>query len=67
MKQEKRLFDEWMKEVNCHISAKLGIDAGDLPDLCFMDFFEDEMTPKEGAEYSLETWAEQGDIPWELI
>ena len=60
-------FKEWMRALNRHVSAKLGIDAGDLPDLCFRDFFEDEMTPKEGAEHALETWAEQGDIPWELI
>jgi len=60
-------FKEWMKAMNRHISAKICLDAGDMPDLCFRDMFEDEMTPKEAAEHSLETWAEQGDVPYDLI
>lgn len=60
-------FDTWMDALNRHVSARLGLDAGDLPDLCFRDFYEDDMTPREGAEHALETWAEQGDIPHDLV
>lgn len=64
-----KTFENWMKVVDSLISAKLGgMDSGDLPDIMFVrDFYDDGMTPTEAAETMLETWAEEGDIPFELI
>jgi len=60
-------FTEWKKAVDSIISAKIIFSSEDMPDLCFADMFEDEMTPEEAASYSFELWAEDGDMPLELI
>jgi hypothetical protein len=40
----KRTFAEWMKFVNLTIEARCGLSADDLPDCCYMDWYEDGCT-----------------------
>lgn len=61
-------FQQWMKRVDQHVAAKIGLTTGDMPDLCFVhDWFDDGMSPQEAARELLETWAEEGDLPAEFL
>ena len=40
-------FDEWMKEVDEALEAEFGFPSEDLPDLCYMDYYDDELPPSE--------------------
>jgi hypothetical protein len=43
-------FEKWFAEVDSIVSSKCGIGVDDLPDMCYMDSFEDGVTPSEMAE-----------------
>jgi hypothetical protein len=61
-------YAQWWKQVNAHVSAKIGVGADDMPDLCMVrDWYDDEMPADEAAGMLLETWAAEGDIPYDLI
>ena len=46
-------FENWMKKVNVCISNICGLTANDLPDVCYRDFYDDELTPHEAAQEAL--------------
>jgi hypothetical protein len=46
-------FEQWMREVDRLISAKLGISSGDMRDRLWRDAYEDDLTPKEAVEQEL--------------
>jgi len=61
-------YQKWWKEVNRHVAAKIELTADDMPDLVMVrDLYDDDFTPEECAEVLLETWAAEGDLPYELI
>jgi hypothetical protein len=43
-------FDVWMKKVDAALELVFGFSSEDLPDLCYMDYFDDEMEPNEVVE-----------------
>ena len=42
-------FAAWMRKVDACISAKIGMESGDLSDFMSYDCWDSEMTPAEGA------------------
>jgi len=49
-------FENWMKQVDNTISATLfGMTSGDLPDVCYMDWFEEGCTPKMAARRAMKS------------
>ena len=48
-----KTFDTWMARVNAIIEAKYGLSSDDLPDVCYSDWFEDEVTPAQAARRAL--------------
>lgn len=53
-------FDEWMKEVNKLLVEKIGFEAEDMPDHCWMELFEDGYSPEEAAD----DYAEEHGWDW---
>lgn len=51
----KKTFDEWMEEVNEEVSKALGLglDAYDLTDQPYYDWWEDGVRPKTAAKRAL--------------
>lgn len=45
----KMSFQQWMNKVNQIINAKIGLDSGDLPDCCYLDWYNDGMTAASAA------------------
>ncbi len=61
-------FQSWYKEVDSIIAARIGLGIEDMPDLVFLhDLMGDCPDPEDAAQALLETWAEEGELPWELI
>ena len=48
-----RTFYTWKAKVNAIIEAKYGLSSDDLPDVCYSDWFEDEVTPAQAARRAL--------------
>lgn len=46
-------FDEWMQEVDEHITAICGLTSGDLADQCYWDAWNDGVKPSEQAMSTL--------------
>ena len=46
-------FDIWMAKVNAIISAKYGLSSDDLPDVCYADWYEDEVSPTSAARRAI--------------
>ena len=40
-------FKEFMKMVDKTFEAEFGLGSDDLPDLCYYDFYEDELSPQD--------------------
>lgn len=51
-------FDQWMAKVNAELNRRCGFSAEDLPDFCYMDYYnageEHTFTAKEAIEYARE-------------
>jgi len=43
-------FNQWMEMVNKELEAEFGFDSEHLPDLCYFDYFEDELSPQDVIE-----------------
>lgn len=48
-----KTFEEWMKAVDAHCVAQLGLSVHDLPDCCFADWYEDGIGPKSAARKAI--------------
>lgn len=46
-------FDEWMNQVNIEVSNQVGLDADDLADQPYYDWWEDGVRPKTAAKRAL--------------
>lgn len=46
----KKTFEEWMRLVNDAAVKTYGIDIGDLPDINFLDLYNDGYSPKQAAK-----------------
>ena len=47
-------YEEWYDKVCDECSKQTGFDPDDLPDYCYMDAFEDGLTPSEVLEDMLD-------------
>lgn len=48
-----KTFEQWKKEVDAHIIAKCGLSSDDLPDCCYMQWYEDHVSPKVAASRAI--------------
>jgi hypothetical protein len=46
-------FKAWMKQVDDAVQGTVGLSVHDLPDQPFMDWYQDEVPPKEAAADAL--------------
>lgn len=51
---KKLTFEEWMKAVDIIVMSISGVGVYDLPDCTYRDWYDDECTPREAAEWALE-------------
>jgi len=49
-------FGEWMGKVDAVLLNTVGVGASDLADAPYRDYYDDEMSPREAAQYVLEEW-----------
>jgi len=47
-------FEHWMQRVDNILLRTVGVPAGDLPDACLHDWYDDEITPKQAAQLLIE-------------
>lgn len=47
-------FAKWRNEVDVELVAICGMVGDDLPDWCYADAFEDDMSPKQAAREVLQ-------------
>ena len=47
-------FDLWMQRVDAAVQRQVGVSVYDLPDCCFRDWYDDDLTPNEAAEVAIE-------------
>ena len=49
-----KTFEEWMQSVDNVISDRLmGMTSADLPDICYRDYYDDGMTPRQVAALAI--------------
>ena len=44
-----KTFESWMKSVDQWVERIAGCSCDDLPDVCYLDLFEDGVCPKNAA------------------
>lgn len=49
----KKTFEVWFAEVNKKLRAATGLDARDLPDCPYYDWYDDGVTPANAAKRAL--------------
>jgi hypothetical protein len=55
----RKTFEVWMTEVDNNIANVLcGMTSSDLPDVCYMDWYENGMTPKAAARKAIKNTGE---------
>ena len=47
-------FENWMDKVNAIVESKYGVSTDDLPDLCYVDMWEDDYTPAQAAKSAIQ-------------
>jgi hypothetical protein len=47
----------WFRAVDAIVLAKAGVSVNDLPDCCFIDWFDDGVSPKAAAARALKSAA----------
>jgi hypothetical protein len=52
-------FDQWMTQVNQHLVAMCGMSSEDLPNCCYFDWYDDDVSPKSAARRAIR-WAKEG-------
>lgn len=53
-----RTFEDWMQAVDHAIEARTGFTSADLADVCYMDWFEDDVSPKSAAHRAIRNASE---------
>ena len=46
-------FASWMQDVDRAVARLCGLSAADLPDCCYHDMYDDEMTPSQAARAAI--------------
>jgi hypothetical protein len=42
-------FETWMNKVDNILTRMIGLDSNDLPDQCYRDMFDDNMSPVQAV------------------
>ena len=52
-------YEEWYRAVNRHVFELCELDTEDLPDCCYRDWYEGDVSPKMAAKKALRNagWA----------
>jgi len=45
----KTTFEQWMKSVDAILVNSIGISSADLPDCCYLDWYDDGISAKSAA------------------
>lgn len=59
-KQDGITFADWMEKVDREYITRLGMGADDLGDAQWHNYYDDDMTPREGMAHALTDWQ---DLP----
>ncbi len=51
-------FEAWMRAVDKEIDGLCGMSSADLPDVCYQDWYDDEVTPKQAAKRAMKNAGE---------
>jgi len=46
-------YEQWMQKVDEYLNAKVGCTSGDLMDFCYMDAYDDGMSPSWAARQAI--------------
>ncbi len=60
-------FQGWLAQVSELIAGAMGLALDDLPDQSYRDWFEDGMTPRQGAQAVVEQLEQWDGLPEGLI
>jgi len=50
-----KTFEEWMAFVDHYINLSCGMWSNDLPDCCYRDWYDDNVTPKTAAKRAIKS------------
>ena len=53
-----KTFEQWKSEVDAIIERATGFSSDDLPDVCYMDMYEDDVKPVSAARHAIRNAAE---------
>jgi hypothetical protein len=48
--KNKLTFEQWMEKINSWLIIEIGLTTDDLPDMCYIDFYESGTSPREMIE-----------------
>ena len=51
----KKSFEEWMKDVDAAVSARIGLSVHDLADCCFRDWYDAGVSAKSAASRAIKS------------
>jgi hypothetical protein len=51
----KQTFEQWLDRVDAEIQAIAGVSLLDLPDCCYQDWYNDEISVKRAAKKAIRT------------
>ena len=60
-------FKAWRKVVNRIIANRIMVDLDDMPDANTRDLFDGGFSPSEAVSEIMQQWADNGDMPEDLI
>lgn len=49
----KLTFEQWLREVDRAVVAKVGLSYQDLPDCCYRDWYDQGVSPKGAASRAI--------------
>ena len=56
-------FCDWLDEVEEIVEEEIGYDLSTLPDQSYREWFDEDSSPEDAAEFFINDWRLNGDIP----
>lgn len=54
----KKTYEQWMAEVDREINKRVGLSSHDLSDVCYYDWYENDVTPARAAARAIKNCLE---------
>jgi hypothetical protein len=54
MNADDHSFESWMRAVDAILTHRIGLSHDDLPDQCWRNWFENDLTPAQAAQECLD-------------